>query len=269
MIPKQVFVLSINIVSQLSQRLINVIFTLVLVLGITVSGVVYFNGDSIAKKTVNLISQEIPAHDLLRKLNNNLTEKERFLYEFYAMQHLGDFERGYSKINQQTQHLLDELIVRFGDVSPLQITQTSLNNFNMLANEFVLNITASETNWTLARQQLRTISDIRRATSPQIQQLINLTENKIEQSEHVILNGLGLVRLFVVLYGLATLFVAYIVARAIKAYLSTAVNNQRLSLFSTRNPNPVISLDSKNSVTYCNPATENLLKTHLQQQNLD
>jgi EAL domain-containing protein (putative c-di-GMP-specific phosphodiesterase class I)/GGDEF domain-containing protein/PAS domain-containing protein len=260
MIPKQVFVLSINIFNQLSHRLINVIFTLVLVLGIAVSGVVYFKGDSIAKKTVNLISQEIPAYDLLRKLKNNLTEKERFLYEFYAMQHLGDFERGYSKINQQTQRLLDELMVRFGDVSALQITQTSLNKFNVLANEFVLNITASETNWTMARQQLRTISDVRRATNPQIQQLITLTENKVEKSEHVILDGLGLVRLFVVLYGLATLFVAYIVGRAIKAYLSTAVNNQRLSLFSTRNPNPVISLDSKNSVTYCNPATEHLLK---------
>jgi hypothetical protein len=68
------------------------------------------------------------------------------------------------------------------------------------------------------------------------------------------------VRLFVILYGLASLILAYIVAKALKAYLSTAVNNQRLSLFSTRNPNPVISLDNQNTVTYCNPATDNLLK---------
>ena len=252
--------MSINIVNQLSHRIINIIFTLVLVLGIAVSGVVYYKGDLIAKKTVDLIAQEVPAYDLLRKLNNNLIEKERYLYEFYAMQQQGDFARGYSESNQQTQRILDELIVRFGDVPPLQITQTSLKKFNILADEFLLNITASETHWTTARQQLRTISDVRRATSPQIQHLITLTENKVEQSEHVILNGLELVRIFVVLYGLATLVVAYIVAKAIKAYLSTAVNNQRLSLFSTRNPNPVISLDSKNNVTYCNPATENLLK---------
>jgi len=252
--------LSIKIVNQRSHRLINVIFALVLVLGIAVSGMVFYKGDYIARKTVELIDQQVPAYDLLRKLNNSLIEKERFLYEFYAMEQQDDFERGYSEINQQAQRVLDELIVRFGDIPPLQITQSSLKELNILAGEFVLNITASQTNWTLARQQLRTISDVRRATSPQIQQLITLTENKVERSEQVIINGLELVRFFVVLYGLATLILAYIVAKAIKAYLSSAVNNQRLSLFSTRNPNPVISLDNQNAVTYCNPATENLLK---------
>jgi EAL domain-containing protein (putative c-di-GMP-specific phosphodiesterase class I)/GGDEF domain-containing protein len=232
----------------------------VLVLGIAVSGVVFYKGDYIAKKTANLIAQEVPAYDLLRKLNNSLIEQERFLYEFYATEQMNYFEHGYAKSNQQTQEAFDELLVRFGDIPPLQITQTSLYELNKLADEFVLNITTPETDWNLARQQLRTITDVRRATSPQIQQLITLTQNKVKLSEQVILNGLELVRFFVVLYGLATLIVAYIVAKALKAYLSTDVRNQRLSLFSTRNPNPVISLNSRNAVTYCNPATEKLLK---------
>jgi EAL domain-containing protein (putative c-di-GMP-specific phosphodiesterase class I)/GGDEF domain-containing protein len=252
--------LSINIVNQLSHRVINLIFALVLILGIAVSGVVYYKGDNIGKKTVELISQQVPAYDLLLKLNNSLIEQERFVYEFYATEQEDDFVLGYSQSNQQAQDAFDELIVRFGNIPPLQITQTSLKELNILTDEFALNITASQTDWTLARQQLRTISDVRRATSPQIQQLIILTKNKVEQSEHVILNSLELVRIFVVLYGLATLIIAYIVAKALKAYLSTALNNQRLSLFSTRNPNPVISLDSKNDVTYCNPATEILLE---------
>tara|TARA_R110000751_G_scaffold299347_1_gene410034 strand:+ start:112967 stop:115237 length:2271 start_codon:yes stop_codon:yes gene_type:complete len=252
--------LSINIVNQLSHKLINVIFAVVLVLGVAVSAVVYYKGDNIAQNTVDLIAKQIPSYDLLSKLNNSLIEKERFLYEFYATQQQNDFQLGYAQSNQQAQEVFDELIVRFGDIPPLQITQSSLQELNKLADEFVLNIQSTETNWNLARQQLRTISDVRRATSPQIQQLINLTENKVEESERVILNGLELVRFFVVLYGLATLVVAYIVAKAIKAYLSTSVYNQRLSLFSTRNPNPVISLDNRNLVTYFNPATENLLK---------
>lgn len=252
--------MSINIVNQLSHKRINVIFALVLVLGMAVSGVVYYKGDYIAKKTNDLIALQVPAYDLLRKLNNSLIEQERFLYELYATQEKGHFERGYLQSNQQAQEAFDELIVRFGDIPPLQVTKSRLQELNILANEFELNITAAEINWQLARQQLRNITEVRRATSPQIQQLITLTENKVEQSEQVILNGLELVRFFVVLYGLATLLVAYIVAKAIKAYLSTAVYNQRLSLFSIRNPNPVISLDSQNLVTYYNPATENLLK---------
>lgn len=252
--------MSINIVNQLTHKRINVIFALILVLGIAVSGVVYYKGDYIAKKTDNLIAQQVPAYDSLRKLNNSLIEKERFLYEFYATQEIEYFDRGYFQSNQEAQGAFEELIVRFGLIPPLQLTQSSLEQLNDLANEFVLNITSPEADWNLARQQLRTITDVRRATSPQIQQLISLTENEVKQSEQVILNGLELVRFFVVLYGLATLLVAYVVAKAIKAYLSTAVYNQRLSLFSTRNPNPVISLDSNNAVTYCNPATKTLLK---------
>ncbi|MFQ3189565.1 MAG: EAL domain-containing protein (putative c-di-GMP-specific phosphodiesterase class I)/GGDEF domain-containing protein [Paraglaciecola sp.] len=262
--------MSINFVNQLSHRLINVILAVVLILGIAVSSIVFYKGDYIAKKTVELISQQIPAYDLLRKLNNSLIEKERFLYELYATKQQQDFERGYFEVNQQAQRVFDELVVRFSNIPPLQITHASLKELNILADEFVLNITGSETNLALARQQLRIISDVRQATSPQIQQLITLTESKVKESEHVITNGLELVRLFVVLYGLATLILAYMVARALKAYLSTAVNNQRLSLFSTRNPNPVISLDSQNNVTYCNPATENLLKKlHLGSGNAD
>jgi EAL domain-containing protein (putative c-di-GMP-specific phosphodiesterase class I)/GGDEF domain-containing protein/PAS domain-containing protein len=252
--------LSINIVNQLSHKLINIIFAIVLVLGIAVSAVVFYKGDYIAKKTVELISQQVPAYDLLLKLNNSLIEQERFLYEFYATERKDDFDRGYAETNQQALLVFDELIVRFGNIPPLQNTKSSIKKLNIIADEFVLNIIAPQTNWILALQQLRTISDVRRATSPQIQQLITLTESNVEQSEQIIIDGLESVRIFVVLYGLASLILAYVVAKALKAYLSTAVNNQRLSLFSTRNPNPVISLDSQNEVTYCNPATEHLLK---------
>ena len=252
--------MSINIVNQRSHRLINIIFAIVLFLVIAVSSVVFYKSDYIANKTVELISQQIPAYDLLRKLNNTLIEKERFLYELYATDQHQHFEPGYSKSSQQVQRVFDELVLIFGDIPPLKVTQNSLSELNTLADEFLLNITGSQTNLAMARQQLRIISDLRRVTSPQIQQLITLTESKLQKSEQVIINGLEILRVFVVFYSLATLILAYIVAKAIKTYLSTALNNQRLSLFSTRNPNPVISLDSQNAVTYCNPAIENLLK---------
>lgn len=251
--------MSINIVNQRSNKLINTLFALVLVLGVGVSLAVYIKGDSIAAKTVNLINEEIPAYDLLLKLNNSLIENERFLYEFYATEEEDEFTQGYAETNEQAQRVFDELVIRFGNIPPLQITQSSLAELNRLANAFVTNIAAPQTNWTLARQQLRAISDVRRATSPQIQQLITLTEEKVKKSEQVILLSLELVRFFVVFYGVATLIIAFIVAQAIKAYLSTSANNQRLSLFPSRNPNPVISLDSNNNVTYSNPATRELL----------
>ncbi len=251
--------MSINLINQRTHRLINIIFFLVLILGMAVSSMVFYKGDYIAEKTTHMIAQEVPTYDLLRKLNNNLIEQELFLYEFYATEQQVALKQGYGQTHQDSLVIINKLLTRFGDIPPLQLTQDSMQELDKLAKEFVQNIVSTDTNWTKARKQLSQISDVRRATSPLIQQLILLTENKIDDSESVILEGLGLVRIFVVLYGIATLFIAYVVAKALKVYLAATANNQRLSLFSTRNPNPVISLDAKNAVTYCNPATEKLL----------
>ena len=253
--------MSVNIIPQLSHRLINFIFGLVLFLGVIVSGVVFYKGDNIAKSTVGLIAQQIPTYDVLRQLNNSLIEKELFLYELYATEQRDEFDFGYNQANQQIQNAFDELIVRFGDISPLLQAQDSLQKLNVVAENFISNISSTETDWIIARQQLHNISKVRRDTLPQIQQLIVLTENEASESQRAILSGFELVRIFVVLYGLATLIAAYIIANATKVYLSTALHNQRLSLFTTRNPNPVISLDIQNKVTYFNPATESLLNS--------
>ena len=84
--------MSINIVNQRSHRLINIIFAIVLFLVIAVSSVVFYKSDYIANKTVELISQQIPAYDLLRKLNNTLIENEpidnKILYQVGMLQQL-------------------------------------------------------------------------------------------------------------------------------------------------------------------------------------
>jgi EAL domain-containing protein (putative c-di-GMP-specific phosphodiesterase class I)/GGDEF domain-containing protein len=59
---------------------------------------------------------------------------------------------------------------------------------------------------------------------------------------------------------LISILITVVVARALKVYLFSTVNNKRLSLFITRNPNPIIILDHLNNVTYANPASESLLK---------
>jgi hypothetical protein len=65
------------------------------------------------------------------------------LYEFYANQQPNSFERGFTQSNQQSQDALDVLLVQFGDIFPLQLTRTSLQELNILADDFVQNINAS------------------------------------------------------------------------------------------------------------------------------
>jgi hypothetical protein len=67
--------LSNNIVNQRFVRLIDIIFVIVLFLVIADSSMVFFTSDYIANKIVELISQQIPAHDLVHQLNNTLIKQ--------------------------------------------------------------------------------------------------------------------------------------------------------------------------------------------------
>ncbi|MEO9943943.1 bifunctional diguanylate cyclase/phosphodiesterase [Paraglaciecola sp.] len=261
----------VNAANQRSNFLVNVLFSLVLTLGVVVIAVVYFYGESIAEKTTNLISDDLPTYDLLHKLEKGLIEQERYLYEFYINKRESDFSRGYTNSFQQGLDTLAELQLRLGNVQPLQIIRENLTSVSKVGNEFFLNIMEPDTDWDFAMEQLRLVSEIKRDTAHQIQFLVHQTERKVNVSEQKVLTGLESVRFFVMLYSVITLLIAFVVTKAIRTYLVNSVSHQRLSLFPARNPNPIISLDHKSNVTYSNPATDSLLqrlnlpmgKTHL------
>lgn len=243
-----------------SHSYINIIFVVILLLGVLISGFIYHTGNQIAENTRGLITQKLPTYDLLRELDNSVVEQERFLYEFYATENEESFIHGYLKTKQVTQTSLDALIEVFDEIPPLLIASAKLQKFNHITDSFIQNLRSKETDWQLAFDQLSELSEIRLAITPQIQQLVKLTQSNVKNSENLIIRDLGTVNFFVVFYALATLFIVYSVVRAWKAYLISSADNERLSLFPKRNPNPVISIDSKNTVTFCNPASDRFLE---------
>ncbi len=243
-----------------SNTFINVIFAVILLLGLLISGVIYYTGNNIAKNTRGLITQTLPVYDLLLELNNNIIEQERFLYEFYATEDENKFNRAYLTTQSKTEADLQKAIVEFGGSKPLQMTAEYLNQFNQISQRFVVNIRSDSTNWSLAREQLSQLTHLRSSITPQIQHLISLTKLNVQQSQSSIHRDLGKVSFFVVFYALASMFIVYSVIRAWKAYLRSSAQNERLSLFPKRNPNPVISLGKDNKVTFFNPACDSLLE---------
>ena len=96
---------------------------------IAVSSVVFYKSDYIVIKTFELISQQIPAYDLLHQLNNTLIKQERSSYEFYATKQQQHFESDYSENSQQAQNLVSlgwsDLIIAI-NISPLQFGRKDL-----------------------------------------------------------------------------------------------------------------------------------------------
>ncbi|WP_158968274.1 bifunctional diguanylate cyclase/phosphodiesterase [Paraglaciecola sp. L3A3] len=249
-----------NITNKPSFTLINFIFVLIFILGVLVSGFIFYTGDQIVENTRGLITKKLPTYDLLREINNSITEQERFLYEYYATEDEIKFSEHYLQIKQKTHNSLSALFVKFGAIAPLKTTLEQLATLDLISEQFVTNIHSPETNWQLARKQLQKISQIRETVMPELQHLIELTRNNVKRSENSITRGLGQISFFVMFYGFVTLLIVYSVIRAWKAYLLSNANSERLSLFPKRNPNPVISLDIHNQVTYSNPACKRFLE---------
>jgi EAL domain-containing protein (putative c-di-GMP-specific phosphodiesterase class I)/GGDEF domain-containing protein len=249
-----------NIKIKYGQR-VNYIFALTLVIGIAFSSLVYWRGNKVSSMTNELITEEIPKYELLRALANNMTEQERVLYEYYADEEEARLDE-FKEVVINIDDLLRQLFENFGNIRPLMKTQLAANRINQVGLEFSTNMMASGTEgkWVKAREQLKEISQIRREAFPQIELLLTITEESVAESERFILDDLELVRLFVIAYGILTLFIAYVVAKAFKAYLSSSATSQRLALFPMRNPNPIISIDEENKITFKNPASEKLLE---------
>ena len=58
-------------------------FALVILLGIVLSGVVFFAVEEVDRSTKTLVDRQIPALSLIRQSMAAMSEQERLLYEYY------------------------------------------------------------------------------------------------------------------------------------------------------------------------------------------
>ena len=251
---------------QFSQRLfrhINLVYVLVVFLGCGFSSIVYFSGKQIDQATHRLVKRDLQSYAVFQQLRNELSDQERNLYEYYASFQRQIFEQGFRDNQHAIENIISSLEKEFGQLAALENIRSSQSKVISLAKSLDENLRrrhTNETDWDLARKQLSQISEGRRAIDPQINELTSITSTRIAESQAEVENYMTRVYVIVILYSFASLFIAFAVARALTAYVRSSAHNQRLSLFPKRTPNPIISLDKNNNITYSNPATRRLLK---------
>ncbi|MEP0355852.1 bifunctional diguanylate cyclase/phosphodiesterase [Paraglaciecola sp.] len=249
-----------NIFNQGSQTLVNIIFAVVLTLGLFVTASVYLKGNNIAENTQHLATEYISTYKLLNELNNYLIEQERFLNATLTLENSRDEKVTNQAVFQKPNKVIDTLVINLGDNPSLKIVVNNLKELNRVNSQLLGYIEKKDANKQLTAEYLNTISKIRIATKQELQSLIDFVDLKVGNSKNEILTGVSNVKLFVLLYGIATFIISYVIVKAIAIFKANNVDTQRLSLFPSRNPNPVFSLDHQNNVTYANPACGLLLK---------
>lgn len=241
---------------------IKLVFLFILFLSVGIVIGIYFLGERISQSTSKLVHRDVPVYQEFQRLRNQLSEEERHLYEYYASFDPFSYAVGFQSAQKKTDTILDALGNHFGDIPELIAIRENQQRVLKIAAAFDENMQLQSqnlTDWDLAREQLFEISLAMRSVAPFIEQLTSIVNEQVIDSQTRIDTQLLWVNVFVSIYGIVSLILASLVARAIKAYLDSNAINQRLSLFPKRTPNPIISLDTSNHVTYVNPATKRLL----------
>lgn len=239
-------------------RSINLLFVLIIALGVGISTVVYVRGDKITQITLELVDKEIPTFELFERLDASMVQQERYLYEFYATEEHRLYLRGFKDAEEKSYHYLQQLIDRFGPIEQLTSTKQDLDSINETAEAFFTSLSQVR-DWDLAREHLVDISGYRRHALPHTIKLRELAKQRVETLQAEVEKQSYYVKAFVIVYGLVTLLIAFVVARSVQSALANSAISQRLALFPTRNPNPIISIDINNKVTFANPATDKLI----------
>lgn len=241
---------------------IKLVFTFILIFGIAIASGIFLFGERISQSTSALVHKDVPIYQQFQNLRNQLTEQERYLYLYYASFNQGHYTNGFQAAQLETRVTLEKLQDHFGNQPALVAILENQQRVLDLAAEFDKNMQLRElnqTDWDLARTQLSDSTLSMRTIAPHIAKLTDIVNGQVVASQKKIDEQLFWVNSFVILYALVSLVIAFLVARSIRAYLDSNALNQRLSLFPKRTPNPIISLDQTNKVTYVNPATRRLL----------
>ena len=243
-----------------TQRKAQLIFALIIGLGVVLSLVVYFATNQVEKTTVTLINQQIPKYQLLRQLHGSLIEQERLLYEYYATLDNQVYQVPFVQSTKQTEELLGVIKDKFKEKQTVTKIWQNQQNIVSLSELLHDNMESINTDWDLSRSILKQISDYGRIIQPDLEKLTNEVRLQVEQSYEQNKVELSNTQQLVILYIVAIITLFIVIGRYIKGYVRESAKSRRLALFPKRNPNPVISLDLNNNITFYNPACEQLVK---------
>ncbi|NTS77237.1 GGDEF domain-containing protein [Catenovulum sp. SM1970] len=238
----------------------RIVFSLVLLLGFIFSSYVYYSTDAVSRSTTELVDKQIPRYLVMQQLTASLIEQERLLYEYYA----SDDPRLYTISFLEQCSASTKLIERLAMYFPQTPAIMSLSNIQEQLYEHALalheNMASPRTDWDLARETLSEIAKLRNQAKPLVDDLYTLVSEQVDSAKADNKQQLANSLLVVFIYSISIVILTFFMAKTSQAYLMASAKSRRLALFTTANPNPILSLNESLDIVYSNPASHILLK---------
>lgn len=233
----------------------NTILLLFLVVGLIISVSVYRFITQIESTNEKLLQSHLQTYSQLLSLKDLFAEQERILTNQYDATHS---QQGFDSTYQRALSLFDSLTLYYQDQPALLSLVRNQEKIDKLARTAMLekSVTIDAQQLTHAKQQ---IHELVKDSEVLFNNLSNSIKVRIEQSNIQIEQQLNGMRTLTLVYAVFLLVVAFLIIRSFRIYVGSSRLTERLAMFPHRSPNPIISLNTNNEITYANPATKRLL----------
>ncbi|MFA6902218.1 MAG: bifunctional diguanylate cyclase/phosphodiesterase [Gallionellaceae bacterium] len=239
------------------------VYVLVLALGISLSTLIYTNGNLVSRAISSLVNDNLPRLNTISKLRAAIFAQKPLLYEYYASTDRAAFMKSF-EINQR------EIEANFHTIHTVSEGYGLLKDINVYTDQINLNadrldrtLTSSPVDWDRARDILAEVSVTEDKVSPIIDSLVSLNQKEVFMSGENAQNRTDFMIRMVIGFSIIISVIAILIGYQVNAYLSETAERRRLAMFPERSPSPVLRVSWDGKVVYSNPATQALL-SHLQ-----
>ena len=238
---------------------ILLVYFLVLALGVSLSTLIYTNGNLVSHAISSLVNDNLPRLNTISKLRAAIFAQKPLLYEYYASTDRAAFMRSF-ELNQR------EIEANFRTIHTVSEGYELLKEINAYTDQINLNadrldktLTSSPIDWDRARDILAEVSVTEEKVSPIIDALVSLNQKEVFMSGENAQDRTDFMIRMVIGFSIVISIIAILIGYQVNAYLSETAERRRLAMFPERSPSPVLRVSWDGKVVYTNPATQDLL----------
>lgn len=239
------------------QKKILAVYLLVLLMGSTLSVLIYVNGRAVQDTASGLVEHSLPRLDSISKLRVAIFDLKPILYEYYATRDRDKFTTRF----EQNQRAIDaglRTIRHTHSDEHLSHIASERETLNQLAEQLDATLKVNDVDWDRARELLTRVTAVEESVVPDINALVQATQEQVHTGGAQVNARTRWMTGMVVGFSAVIFAIAVLVGYYVNVYLRETAERKRLAMFAERNPHPVLRLARDGAVLYANHAARSL-----------
>jgi len=229
------------------------IYALIFALSVTLSGVVYWQGQAAVKATMLLVGADIPTLRTLADLKTDVAALEPVVYQYYVTLDRPTFLSRAQATEDSIERGLQTIRAAFPDDQRLTEIETQYAPIKSLVNRLGNVLNTRPVNWDQANFLLMEISSLCMGINGNVDLLAESIHQGVAQRGAAAQASIEGITRLVALFSALLFAVALVGGYYARGYLAEGAARRRLTMFPERDPNPVFSLAEDGALRYANP----------------